>query len=600
MQQDMAGSLQEMSTASEQTGRTETQENGQGMDRRDQIRQGQLPQRPDSSDAANGATGRPTPPEGAPELKEGEERPTPPEGAPELEKGEERPTPPEEASEVSEDDGSDTEETAGRKNMISRIGGAVKEKVGQIGKWFKGLFGRGDKTKEEAEETEEEEEAQETDETEDSSDSAANGGRRGPMGGMGQRPGEDGSMQNGEQGQPPEGMPGGRPGEMGGDSAPTEYEAATVVTEDAEGTTYTSVTDSENAVLVDGETVTLSGITVEKTGDSDGENADFYGINAGILANNGADLTLTGTTVTTDGAHANGVFSYGEGTTVTIADSTITTTGNNSGGLMTTGGGTLYADNVEISTSGNSSAAIRTDRGGGTVVATNSTGSTSGVGSPAIYSTADISVSNSTLTADNSEAVVIEGGNSVTLTNTNLTGNDATLNGQSTKNTNVLIYQSMSGDAAEGNSDFTMIGGSLTSLTGSMFHVTNVTTTINLKNVELYYADDSDVLLDLSADSWGSNGKNGGYATVNLSNQTAQGLISVDEVSGLTLKIADESAYTGAINTTGSAGTVAVTLESGSTWTLTGDSYIDSFEGDMSGINFNGYTLYINGEEVQA
>ncbi|MCR5789192.1 MAG: hypothetical protein K6G83_04815 [Lachnospiraceae bacterium] len=319
-------------------------------------------------------------------------------------------------------------------------------------------------------------------------------------------------------------------------------------------------------------------------------------MNAGILANNGADLTITEAKITTDGAHANGVFSYGEGTTVTVTDTAITTTGNNSGGLMTTGGATLNASNVTISTSGNSSAAIRTDRGGGTVTVDDSTGETSGVGSPAIYSTADITVSDSTLSASNSEAAVIEGGNSVTITNSDLTGNNATLNGQSTTATNVLIYQSMSGDASEGESTFTMTDGSLTAETGSMFHVTNVTTTINLTSVDLSYADNEDkVFLDISADSWGTAGKNGGNATVNLSEQTAEGAIEVDDDSSLTLNLTNGSSYVGAINSSKASGDVDVTIDEGSIWTLTGDSYIQSYSGSISSINFNGYTLYING-----
>ena len=42
-------------------------------------------------------------------------------------------------------------------------------------------------------------------------------------------------------------------------------------------------------------------------------------------------------------------------------------------------------------------------------------------------------------------------------------------------------------------------------------------------------------------------------------------------------------------------GTVFVTLDSDSTWTLTGDSYITSFTGDASNVISNGYTLYVNG-----
>ena len=209
--------------------------------------------------------------------------------------------------------------------------------------------------------------------------------------------------------------------------------------------------------------------------------------------------------------------------------------------------------------------------------------------------TLTIRVLSFTLSASTSEAVVIEGGNSVTITNSTVTGNNSKLNGQSTVATNVLIYQSMSGDASEGASTFTMTGGSLTAETGSMFHVTNVTTTINLSNVTLNYA--SDDLLILSADSWGTSGKNGGNATVNLDDQEVEGKITVDSVSSLKLNITNGSDYTGSI---ANSGTATVYLENGSTWTLTGDSYVTSISGDLSGLNLNGYKLYVNGVEYNA
>ena len=520
---------------------------------------------------SNGLEGNP---EDMPELPEGE---TEEEGFKPFDRPEK---PDDESGESESKDGSATESATENKTFFGKIGDSVKSGFRKIGNWFKGLF---DKDK------------KDENNTDDNSDT--------------DRPDMPGDVNNSDKPQMPgngndqdnsHGGPGGMPGGMGGESAPEEYDAANVITDDAADTAYSSTSDSENAVLVDGDTINLSGITVSKSGDSDGDSADFYGINAAILANNGATLTITDTSVTTDGSHANGIFSYGEGTTVNVSDTTITTTGNNSGGLMTTGGATLTADNVKISTSGNSSAAIRTDRGGGTVTASNSTGTTSGVGSPAIYSTADITVTGSTLTADNSEAVVIEGGNSVTLTDTDLTGNDTTLNGQSTVKTNVLIYQSMSGDASEGSSVFAMNGGSLTSLTGDMFHVTNVTTTINLTGVDLNYADDSDVLLSLSADSWGNSGSNGGHATVNLTNQEAAGSILVDEISSLTLNIGEGSTYTGCINTSGASGTVSVTIEDNAIWTLTADTYVDSVSGNLEGINLNGHTLYVNGVAYKA
>ena len=80
-------------------------------------------------------------------------------------------------------------------------------------------------------------------------------------------------------------------------------------------------------------------------------------------------------------------------------NSRITTKADNSGGIMTTGGGTTNAYNLKIKTAGTSSAAIRTDRGGGTVKVNKGTYTTTGKGSPAVYSTADVTVSNATLKA---------------------------------------------------------------------------------------------------------------------------------------------------------------------------------------------------------
>ena len=386
-------------------------------------------------------------------------------------------------------------------------------------------------------------------------------------------PADDQNQASGEMGQASSGEMGQPSGEMGGASGEAAgYTATNTLTENASGTAYSSTADGENAVLVSGSDVTLTGVTVTKTGSSSGDSADFYGVNAGVLAKDGATLTITDAEITTDGTHANGVFSYGSGTTVNISDSTITTDASNSGGIMTTGGATLNAENLTVNTSDNSSAAIRSDRGGGTVTVREGSYAASGVGSPAIYSTADITVSDAALTATNSEAVVIEGGNSVTLVNSDVSGNNAKLNGQSTVKTNVLIYQSMSGDAAEGSSSFTMTGGSMTAGTGAMFHVTNVTTTINLSGVDFTYAADSDVFLDASADAWGTTGKNGGNVTLNLDGQEIVGIIKTD-----------------------SASTVAVNMKSGSTWTLTGDSYVTSLSGDTSGIDLNGCTLYVNG-----
>ena len=370
--------------------------------------------------------------------------------------------------------------------------------------------------------------------------------------------------------------------------------SAAEVSSDAASVTYSSTATDENAVLVDGKTVSLTGITVTKSGDgSGGDDGDFYGTNAAVLAKGGATLTLKDSEVTTNGAYANGVFSYGSGTTVNVSDTTIVTKSNNSGGIMTTGGATMNATDLNVSTAGNSSAPIRSDRGGGTVTVSGGTYTAEGVGSPGIYSTADITATGAEITANSSEAVVIEGGNSVTLNNATVTGNNKVLNGQSQVKTNVMIYQSMSGDASSGASYFTMTGGTLTAKTGCMFYVTNTTTTINLEGVELNPVS-GEHLMTIAAGPWGSSGSNGGNATVNASAQTLTGDISVDDDSTLNLKLTEGSAWEGALS---GDGDTYVSLAEGCTWTLTGNSTVKSLSCSDGAIDLNGYTLTVNGTE---
>lgn len=395
-------------------------------------------------------------------------------------------------------------------------------------------------------------------------------------------------------------------GRFGGSSEVTNGTSANTITEDTEvdGETYTSTGDDENALRVDGATVTLKDITIEKTAgaSSNTEDGDFYGQNAGLLVLNGATATITGATVNTSVTNGNGVFSYGEGTVVNISDSTIRTTENNSGGIQTTGGSTMNATNLDVETQGNSAAAIRSDRGGGTVNVDGGSYVTNGTGSPAIYCTADISVSDATLTANASEGVVVEGKNSVALTDCDVTGNMSnTYNGDSDENIHcIMIYQSMSGDADVGEATFSAEGGSITAKTGDMFYITNTDCEITLKDVAFTLANDVFLRVEGNSSSrgWGTKGANGGDVTLTADSQEFTGNILVDEISSMVLTMKNGTSYEGAINPDGDGGTVDVTLDDNSTWTLTGDSYITSFDGDTSNITANGYHLYVNGEQV--
>lgn len=398
-----------------------------------------------------------------------------------------------------------------------------------------------------------------------------------------------------------------------GDGSVT-YSSANSISEDKtyNGDEFISTSSDENALLISGDvSVSASKITVTKTGDSDGgDSTSFYGNNSGVLAKNGASVYIDNSEITTDATGANGIFSYGgsattnnssnDGTSITINNSKITTTKDNSGGVMVTGGGTLYGNNLEINTSGTSSAAIRSDRGGGTLVIKGGSYTTTGKGSPSIYSTANITASDATLTSKKSEGIVIEGKNSVSLDNVTLTDTNSKLNGLSTTYKNIFLYQSMSGDASVGSAEFTSKNSTITTNKGDTFYITNTSATITLENNIFKNNDKTGAFLRIETGPWGTSGSNGGDATLNLTKQTITGDILVDNISSLNINMTN-STYEGTINGNNTAKSITLKLDKNSKIKLTGDTYITSLDNadtTNSNIDLNGYKLYVNGKSI--
>lgn len=407
------------------------------------------------------------------------------------------------------------------------------------------------------------------------------------------------------QGQQPPVKPGS--GGFGGSGTINQGTSANTIDSDEnkKKETYTSTGDNENALRVKGAKVSLEDIEVNKTGGSTSntEDGDFYGMNAGLLATDKATVNIKNAKVKTTAQNGNGVFSYGEGTTVNISDSEIYTTNDNSGGIQTTGGATMNANNLNVKTEGNSSAAIRSDRGGGKVNVDGGEYVSKGYNSPAVYSTADITVKNANLKAENSEALVIEGQNSITLENTKVEGNMSDEKGSSSDTNvhNVMIYQSMSGDAEVGKSVFNMKEGTLTNNNGDLIYVTNTTSEITLENVKIENNDqDSRLLAVLGNDAshgWGTAGSNGGNVTLKAKDQKLDGKIEVDTISTLNLTLSGSTVFNGTVNIVDNLengesveNNAEVTVEEDAVWNLTGDVKISKLN-NIGKINFNGYKI---------
>lgn len=429
---------------------------------------------------------------------------------------------------------------------------------------------------------------------------------------------EDGSQppevpdgEGGPDGQGGPGGPGGQGGPGGGQSqADISYSSDNEISSDTalSGKSIDSTGTDEEAILVDsGAKASLSGLTVSRTSDDStgGDNSSFYGVGATVLTTDGTTY-LSDSTITTDSKGGAGVFSYGENSTTYVADTTITTRQDTSGGIHVAGGGTLYAYDDTVTTAGESSAAVRSDRGGGTMVVDGGSYTSNGTGSPAVYSTADISIHDADLTANGSEAVCIEGLNSIRLFDCDLTG-DMPNNEQNDCTWNVILYQSMSGDSEVGNSTFEMQGGTLTAKNGGMFYTTNTESTFILNDVDITYADENDFFLKCTGNSnargWGSEGSNGADCSFTAIDQDMEGNIIWDSISQLDFYMVGSSTLKGAVVDdesgagNGGDGYCSLTIGSGSTWIVTGDSTLTNLYNAGTIQDASGRTVTIKGTD---
>ena len=414
---------------------------------------------------------------------------------------------------------------------------------------------------------------------------------------------------DGPQGGPGNGAPGaGGPG-GGAQSAPTSYSSVKEFTSDTEesGQSYTSEGTDESAVLVsNGANVTLKDFTVNRTSEDSkgGDSSSFYGVGASVLATDGT-VNLSGGTITSDADGAAGAFAYDKGT-VNISDTAITTTGNTAGGIHAAGGGTVNAENLTVHTSGESSAAIRSDRGGGTMRVKGGSYTSSGTGSPAVYCTADIEVNDAKLTAENSEAVCIEGLNSLSLTGCDLFGHIQE-NEQNDCDRTVILYQSMSGDSEVGNAVFNMTGGSLTSENGGLFYTTNTESTFYLNNVNITPSSNNEFFLKCTGNAnkrgWGQSGANGADCSFTAENQKMEGDVVWDSISNLKFKMTEGSILTGGFIQdescvgNGGSGTADLSIDAESTWIVTKDSQLSSLTNKGTIKDAEGKTVTIKGSD---
>ena len=317
-----------------------------------------------------------------------------------------------------------------------------------------------------------------------------------------------------------------------------------------DGGTFESTSADEAVFLVvGGGSLTITNARINKSGDAstDGQHGvddsyNFYGLNSAVVVvGEGSTATVRQTALTTNSSGSNAVVATGSAT-ATVTGCAISTTGESSRGLHATYAGVINGSDLTIETQGAHCAAVATDRGSGTVAVDGAnTFTTSGDGSPCIYSTGEITVSGLTGTANGAQAVVVEGKNHATVTDSTLV--------TASQTGGVMLYQSMSGDAADSDaakevSTLVMTGVSLTCTQSvPILYVTNTSSRATLTGCTLQTPGG---LVTADEDRWGRTGSNGGELTLVLDATSSDGAITAGSTSSITVTTSNGGAATGA------------------------------------------------------
>lgn len=339
-----------------------------------------------------------------------------------------------------------------------------------------------------------------------------------------------------------------------------------------DGDTFATDKPGYNAIkAINGAKVHMKNVSVRKSGSSGHHECSFTGFNAGILAENGGKFYIEDSVISSDAICGNNIFAHGEGAEVNLKNCLIDAYGKASDrAVYCSWGGTLNLENCELTTRGLISAVVVTDTGGGHINAKNCSLKLMGKMSGCIYSTGDIRLENCRAVANEWEACVIVGNNSVRLKDCHVFG---------AKNQGVKVF-TKEGDGAT----FEMEGGSFTACEGPLFITTGNHAHFTLKHVAV--ANPSGMAFMANKVERGAHnaamvmpvtGINDMY--VDLYQQEIKGESFCDDAHTMTISLHEGSVYTGGVNSDNTAVKLTVNLDPGTVWNATGISFVDVLTG---------------------
>lgn len=326
-------------------------------------------------------------------------------------------------------------------------------------------------------------------------------------------------------------------------------------------TVDTSVICNQN-----GGTVTINKNTLHKSGDTnneDGKNAVVFTTGSSFTKIDQSDLQST--SKGSSGIVAN------EKAMVYANDSSIMTSNDSANGLEAYSNGQIIANQMDITTQGNQSAAVYAKQSDGSISLTNSTLSTEGNDAPLLYANGTIEVDNVSGTASNSKIAEVEGGQHLSIYNSQFSSTNNSLLQNETMKNGIGMNRSDDGNDC---SRIDICNSILSTMIddGSMFYIDGQDANIVLNKSLLSFDCDHVDLLHVS----------NGNVKLTGSEETMVGNITAADHARADVYLLDGSSYTGSTSYE-NQGTLNMNISSDSSWIVSSDSKVNCLNIESGG-----------------
>ncbi|PYH67655.1 uncharacterized protein BO88DRAFT_426879 [Aspergillus vadensis CBS 113365] len=365
----------------------------------------------------------------------------------------------------------------------------------------------------------------------------------------------------------------------------------------------TTANDTSVVVIANRSDVTITHSTITKFGYSSALNqASFYGVNAAVNNANHSTLRLSNVNVTTHNGAAN-VYTYGTGS-VTYADNTwLYSSGPVSHGFYAAGNGTIYAKDVQVYSGGTRCSAFSGDYPAGYIHAENAVIHTDGVGSAICFLQGLCNMTNVVGYAAKSPAMISDGALSDVMgiwKNSDLTagllGGIVMISDSTIRNGTTVVLD---------NTRLTVLGEENPGLWFGNINATVdlIAASINTSSGILAVSNYSFLTQDFDyyAGYEENNNLSPAQATINVKDSTLSGSLVAYNESSISFNLQSFSHWNGMAKVGLGSAYLSVSLDNTSTWTLTGDSVLQSFANSnstLANVFSNGFDILYDSDSL--